>query len=214
MKQGALHEVLPVGSKEKARAKAAFVPRTSHGGRESKGSRKTSRPFAPKASLHLVLKSARAKGTWSLQHRKNASRVTSMVYVYAARFRVHVYRFANVGNHLHLHVKAKEKKDLADFLRVLAGRVAVTVTGARKHVKRVGKFWDHLYWSRLVSGGRDFHFVDRYIFANTVESLPDLEKMGLNRKRLREETLKEGRQIVNDMFANAPPDRLPPWMGS
>lgn len=55
---------------------------------------------------------------------------------------MHVYRFANVGDHLHLLVKANDRKDLADYLRVLAGRIAVTVSGARKHVKRIGKFWD------------------------------------------------------------------------
>ena len=121
--------------------------------------------------MHIVLKSNRAKGPWSLKHRKNQSKITSMVYVYAHRFRVHVYRFANVGNHLHLLVKAKDRKDLADYLRVLAGRIAITVSGARKYVKRIGKFWNHLCWSRLVKWKKDFHFVQRYIFANELEAI-------------------------------------------
>jgi REP element-mobilizing transposase RayT len=190
MKQGKLFENLAVGSKEKTKARTQFEPRTTHGGLESRGKRKLPRPFFAKTSMHIVLKSKRAKGTWSLKHRKNQSKITSMVYVYAARFRVHVYRFANVGDHLHLHVKASLRKDLADFLRVLAGRIAVTVSGARKYVKRIGKFWDHLYWSRMVNAGRDFHFVDRYIFANELEGVGidlDDEKF---RKRIRAEVLK------------------------
>lgn len=170
MKQGKLFEVLNVGS-EKSKARTQFEPRTTHGGKESKGKRKSPRPFTPKTSMHLVLKSNRAKGAWSMRHRKNQSKITGMVYVYAARFRVHVYRFANVGDHLHLLVKATDRKDLADYLRVLAGRIAVTVSGARKHVKRIGKFWNHLCWSRLVKWGKEFHVVQRYVFANELEGI-------------------------------------------
>lgn len=200
MKQQKLTDTLPVGSKQKAKLSARFEPRVVHGGTESRGKRKTARPFVPKTSLHVVLKSKRAKGLWSMKHRKHESKITSMVYVYAARFRVHVYRFANVGNHLHLLVKAQDRKDLADFLRVLAGRIAVTVSGARKHVKRIGKFWDHLCWSRLVKWGREFQVVRRYVFANQMEALGFDEGVaklagepaGLKlSQRLRRETLRD-----------------------
>ena len=166
-----LADALPIGSKERSHAKARLQTRTTHGGLEAKGKRKTERPFSPKAPVHIVLKSARAKGTWSLRHRKNQSRITSMIYVYAHRFKVHVYRSANVGNHLHLLVKATDRKNLADYLRVLAGRIAVTVTGAQKFVKRIGKFWDHLCWSRLVAWGKEFHYVQRNVFANELEAI-------------------------------------------
>jgi REP element-mobilizing transposase RayT len=168
-----LSDSLTLGSKERSRVKARFEPRIAHGGSESRGKRKTERPFSPKAPIHIVLKSKRAKGTWSLLHRKNASRITSMIYVYSARFKIHVYRSANVGNHLHLLIKAEDRKNLADYLRVLAGRIAVTVTGAQKHCKKIGKFWDHLCWSRLVKWGREFHYVQRYVFANELEAIDE-----------------------------------------
>jgi REP element-mobilizing transposase RayT len=109
------------------------------------------------------MQASRAKGAWSLLHRKNRGTVQSMIYVYAARFKVKVYRASIAGNQLHLLVKAKEKKHLSDFLRVLAGRIAVTVTGARKYVKRVGKFWDYLCWSRLIRWGVEFHSVRKFV---------------------------------------------------
>ncbi len=171
MKQGKLSESLPLGSKERSKSKRDFEAPTSHGGRESVGKRKTTRPYSPKSSIHIVLKSKRARGTWSLRHRKNQSKITAMIYVYAARFKVHVYRAANVGDHIHLLVKSSDRKALADYLRVLAGRIAVTVSGAQKGVKRIGKFWDHLCWSRLVKWGREFHVVQRYVFANELEFL-------------------------------------------
>ena len=172
--QSSLYTQLPVGSRERAHLKAKLQPRTLHGGENSKNKRKTSRPFVTTAPLHLVLKSTRAHGEWSMLKRKHRSKVTSMIYVYAKRFHVHVYRATNVGNHLHLLVKARDRKALADYLRVLAGRVAVTVTGARKGVKRVGKFWDHLCWSRLVNWGRDFFQVREYLRMN-----PETDVLGI-----------------------------------
>ena len=180
-KQSSLHETLPIGSKERSQLKAKILPRTIHGGKEAIGKRKTVRPFNPKAPEHIVLKSSRAKGAWSLLHRKNKAKIISMVYVYADRFKVKVYRVANVGNHLHLLVRAEEKKNLQDYLRVLAGRIAVVVTGARKYVKALDahplakkqkgtrKFWDSLCWSRLVNWGKDFFNVSRYVLANELE---------------------------------------------
>jgi REP element-mobilizing transposase RayT len=88
-----------------------------------------------------------------------------MIYVYAKRFQVKVYRAENIGNQLHLLIKAQEKKQLADYLRVLAGRVAVVVTGAQKLVKKIGRFWDYLYWSRLVNWGQDFFQTRKWVMS-------------------------------------------------
>ncbi len=178
LSQQSLSQILPVGSKIRAKLKNSFEPRRVHGGVPSTHKRKTVRPFTSKAPLHLVMRSSRARGTWSMLHRRNKARITSMIYVYAERFHVKVYRAANVGNHIHLLVKAEERKNLADFLRVLAGRIAVTVSGAQKGVKRIGRFWDYLYWSRLVSWGRDFYQVRKYVLAN------ELEKFSNNRREL------------------------------
>ncbi len=161
--QSKLHHALPIGSKERAELRAKIDPKLSHGGKKAVGKRKTARPFSPKAPTQIFLYSSRAKGLWNLNHRKNRARILSQIYVYAARFKVHVYKATNEGNYIHLLVKCDDRKKMADYLRVLAGRVAIGVTGARKHVKRVGKFWDHLCWSRLVNFGQDF-FNTRALF--------------------------------------------------
>lgn len=163
MKQGKLSESLPIGSKERSQIKATVEGRIAHGGEDSVGKRKTTRPYSPKAPTHIVLKSNRARGRWSLRHRKNQAKITAMIYVYARRFKVQVFRAANTGNELQLLVKSSERKALADYLRVLAGRIAVTVSGAQKGVKRIGKFWNHLCWSRLVKWGHEFHRVQRMV---------------------------------------------------
>jgi hypothetical protein len=161
--QKPLHETLPVGSAARSRLQAQLTPRLSHGGPKSVRRRKTARPWNPKAPVHLVLSSHRAKGAWSLQHRKHRAKVQALIYRYAERFKVRIYRASNVGNQLQLLVKASDRKQLADYLRVLAGRVAVTVTGAQKGIKRIGKFWGHLTYSRLVNWGKDFFSVRKLL---------------------------------------------------
>ena len=172
-KQPDLTELLPIGSKVRSKLKTELRPRRTHGGTLSLKKRKTARPFSPNSPVHLVLKSARAKGLWSLKHRKNQARVNSMIYVYAKRFKVQVYRASNVGNQLHLLVKAREKKHLADYLRVLAGRIAVTVSGAKKYVKKIGKFWDYLYWSKLINWGSEFYQARNFIKESEEETARD-----------------------------------------
>jgi REP element-mobilizing transposase RayT len=161
--QSSLADSLPEGSEERHILKNELEPRVIHGGLKSSGKRKTARPFQAKAPMHIVLRSGRAKGVWSMRHRRNQAAVLRMIYVYAKRFQVKVYRASNTGDHLHLLLKASEKKHLSDYLRVLAGRVAVTITGAKRQTKRVGRFWDHLFWSRIVNWGRDFYQVRQYV---------------------------------------------------
>jgi REP element-mobilizing transposase RayT len=206
-KQLSLKEQAPLGSKERAQLNATFTPRTSHGGNRSKGKRKTSRPFFAKTPLHLVLKSDRAKGEWSLLHRKHKSKITSMIYVYAKRFKVRVINSANVGNHLHLLVKAEEKKNLADFLRVLAGRIAVTVTGARKYVKRIGKFWSNLYWSRLINWGRDFFHTHQYITCNLIEAMP-IKNAKIYKEMMKKAKIISNVDLITGKQKEPPPDDL------
>ena len=176
MKQAKLSESLPIGSKERSRIKSAVEGRIAHGGEDSVGKRKTTRPYSPKAPTHIVLKSNRARGTWSLRHRKNQAKITAMIYVYARRFKVHVYRASNTGSELQLLVKSSDRKALADYLRVLAGRIAVTVSGAQNGVKRIGTFWNHLCWSRLVKWGHEFHRVQRLVVACGLNSDPQNKK--------------------------------------
>jgi REP element-mobilizing transposase RayT len=164
-KQTLLPETLSIADPVRSKMTSQFNPRRTHGGVPSLQKRKTTRPFSPGAPIHLVLSSERAKATWSLLHRKNRAKVNAMIYVYAKRFQVKVYRAENIGNQLHLLIKAQEKKQLADYLRVLAGRVAVVVTGAQKLVKKIGRFWDYLYWSRLVNWGQDFFQTRKWVMS-------------------------------------------------
>lgn len=157
----------------------------AYGGSHTKGKRKTRRPFDPKQALHVVLRSSRARGEFSMLRPRHCNHIRGLVDRLKARWGVSVYRYANVGNHLHLLIRAKTRADWQGFIRELAGGIAMIVTGARKgaalerSVKRSKAaglaqsaeraFWDHLVFTRIVRFGRDFNNVARYVATNLWE---------------------------------------------
>jgi REP element-mobilizing transposase RayT len=167
--------------------------RIEHGGDVRARLRKEQRPFSPKCSMHVVMRSNRAKGTWSLLHHRNRSSVERLVYKWANAKGVKVYRFANVGNHIHLLVKSPSREALQRFLKTFAGLCARAVTGARKGLS-FGKFWEATAYSRLVSGGA-FRAITGYFEKN------DFEAIGFRGARLRLRA--SGKYVV--VTGDAPP---------
>ncbi len=161
----------------------SFLPklRIDHGGDLLKGKRKEARPFSHKNAIHLVLRSTHAKGAWSFLTPKNQSRIKRILEKCARAYHIKVYRFTNVGNHLHLLVKTETKqytiaqKEFHSFLRRFAGELAFQVTGAKKgeafRDSETGEgFWDGLLYSRLVSWGREFRALSNYFTKNFLET--------------------------------------------
>lgn len=154
----------------------------AHGGDHAKGKRKERRPFRPNQALHVVLRSSKARGQLSMLHPNHCNHVRKHLDSVKKRWGVAVYRYANVGNHLHLLIRCRSRESWQGFIRELAGGIAMIVTGARKgnallraksevlpeSAKR--GFWDHLVFTRIVSFGRDFDSVARYVCTNLWES--------------------------------------------
>lgn len=140
------------------------------GGSLQKGKRKTFRPIDPKSSIHLVLKSKRAKGAWSLLHRRHKTRIQDLLKKLAKENGVKIYQYSNVGNHLHLLIKTKNREGFQKFLRIFSGRVAMLITQAKKGSPQ-GKFWDELAFTRIVQWGKDFTRLTRYFIKNEIESI-------------------------------------------
>src|SRR5690242_510508 len=89
--------------------------RTEHGGSLYKGRRKEALPLSTKRPLHVVLRSSRARGAWSLLHARNKERVAKLVRTTAQSFEVKLTQVANSGNHLHLIIQGKTKQGLQNF---------------------------------------------------------------------------------------------------
>lgn len=154
---------------------------TAHGSDVTKGKRKIQRPFDPKQALHVVLRSEKARGQYSMLHPQHCNHIRSLVDRLKKQRNIAVYRYANVGNHLHLLVRAKSRVEWQAFIRELSGGIAMIVTGARKShalsrpkandVAESAKrgFWDSLVFTRIVRFGRDFNGVAVYVLKNLWE---------------------------------------------
>lgn len=145
----------------------SFKPRDEHGGDIRKGKRKIYRPFDPKNPVHLVLRSEVAHGKLSMLGHSRP--VQTLIHSVARRYRVRIFRYANAGNHLHLVILAPSRKAFQTFLRVLTGKIAQLMTGARKG-SGFGKFWAKLAYTRVLKWGRDFRNACDYVRINEMEA--------------------------------------------
>ena len=146
----------------------------SHGGDHTQGKRKSARPIDPKQALHVVLKASVARGALSMLHPKHCGPIHQFTHGLAQRWGIRLYRYANVGNHIHLLIKVPSSAVWQRFLRELAGGIPLIVTGAKKGAPfaKSGKqrgFWDALAFTRIVRLGRDFEGMGRYLIKNLFE---------------------------------------------
>jgi REP element-mobilizing transposase RayT len=150
----------------------SFLPQISleHGGQLRPGKRKVARPIDPKRPLHLVLRASRARGQWSMLRPQNEARVKRAIDSASRKHQVRVYRYVNVGNHLHLLVLAKTKPSFRAFIREITGVIAALVTGSKKTRPNEGKFWDFLPYTKIVTWGRELKNLERYFIKNLFEA--------------------------------------------
>lgn len=140
---------------------------------------KKKRPFRAKLPLHIVLKSSLASGHRSLL-RKN-HQIDDILEKQAQRHQVKIHAAAKGGNHLHILIQAPSREAFNAFVRSISGRIAQLMMGTSKEAKRESfrtRFWDARPFTRIVSFGRDFKNVCRYLGINASESLLGLSRVG------------------------------------
>jgi hypothetical protein len=90
---------------------------------------------------------------------------------------VRLYEYANVGNHLHLLIKLRNRPSWAAFIREVTGRIA-QLTGTK---------WLHRPFTRIVRGWRKaYRNARRYVLLNFYEaegSLAENEELELREMR-------------------------------
>lgn len=118
---------------------------------------KVKRPYSPKASMHIVLKAKRS----CLKHYDR--RIERIIENQARRLFVRLYSLKNVGNHIHLVIKVKNKDSLSDFLRAVCGLIPRTL--------KTSKLWLQRPYSRIVSWGKDYRSTKNYMTINNYQSM-------------------------------------------
>ncbi len=158
--------------------------KSAYGGelRKSRAGR-SARPLATKQTMHLVMRSSMAIGDWSFRHPRNRKRVTAIIRRFSHVNGVRVLSMANVGNHLHLHIKLGNRYAYARFIRAVSGAIAQAVTGrtrwrskskSNKPSVQPGKhptlkFWDYRPFTRVVEGWRAMLGLRDYVRINQLE---------------------------------------------
>lgn len=120
----------------------------SFGGISLKKRRKTARPLIEGLVHHVVFKSSRATGKLSFYTHKRL--VQNLLKDRSKKFYIEILDFVNMGNHLHLKVRFKDKKRFQNFLRTFSAILARKITGAHRS-NAFGKFWDGLAFTRILT---------------------------------------------------------------
>jgi len=88
------------------------------------------RPVSTKHSMHFVLRSTKARGEWSFLRHKKA--IAEILKRFAEKNGVLIESFANVGNHLHLHLKLSNRNAYKPFIRAVTSAIMMKVTGVSR----------------------------------------------------------------------------------
>lgn len=149
-----------------------------------KGRPKGGRPLSTKETMHLVIRSTKARGAWSFRKPQNATLITKALKRFSQKHFVKVFKIANVGNHLHLHIRVHKRFGYTAFIRAFTSTIAVGITRANdrqmgsalatkppdKPVARTRlKFFDLRPFTRIIQSHRAFLTVRDYLRINELE---------------------------------------------
>jgi REP element-mobilizing transposase RayT len=131
------------------------TPKEFGGALSVQGKRKTARLLDCRKPIHFVLKS---KKTVTLYHHRVLLR--KLLYLYAKRFGVKVYKESVQKDHFHFCIKITNRRLYRSFIRALTGVIS----------QYLGKgLWSLIPYSRVVTWGRDFLNVLDYLLLNDCE---------------------------------------------
>lgn len=108
----------------------------------------------------------------------NRVKVAQLIEKFARKNHIQVHSFANVGNHLHMHIQLGKMASYRPFIRGLTAAIAMAITGLSRWTKESSparerlkgrRFWDYRPFTRIVNGRRDFVGVNDYVSLNQLE---------------------------------------------
>ena len=94
--------------------------------------------------------------------------VNKIITAAAVKHGLTIYKFANVGNHLHLVLKIPDRPSWRRFIREITGRIAAFV---KEKTKTSDSFWLHRPFTRIVRGWKKaFRLALDYVHFNQLEA--------------------------------------------
>ena len=140
---------------------------------------KTARPLDSKLPIHMVLRSAKG----GLRLPKTFNGVNEIVDRSCRKHGVTVYKYANVGNHIHLLIKIPQRRRWNAFIRELTGKIAQFVS-VNSGITIDGKFWAQRPFTRIVKGWKKaFRIAYNYVWLNELESQGHISRVQIKTLR-------------------------------
>lgn len=136
-----------------------------------KSNAKTARPLSTKKAMHVVLRSSRATGEWSLRSQRSRKMIERTLRFLGKVYGIKICEFGNAGDHLHLLIKLKSRQSFAPFIRALSGTIALKVTRANKLSKLKEKFWDYRPWTRIVELKKSYSLATDTVIQNHLAAI-------------------------------------------
>lgn len=160
-------------------------PNDCFGGSLLKGNAKRARPLDTKLPLLITLRATKG----GMRTPKCYKKVNDAVYDTAAKYGFKIYKYSNVGNHLHILLKLSKLQLWSAFIRELTGKIGLIV---KMLLNSEGKFWMFRPHTRIVRGWRKaFKIAKDYVELNILEA-----EGFISRKETR--TLKDLRGLWGD----------------
>ena len=149
-----------------------FETESRFGGSLLKGNARGKRPLSTKLPIHAVLRTTKS----SLRKPAVYRDVNLIVTRAAKKYGLTIYKYANVGNHIHILLRVPNRYLWPDFIREITGRIATLVQGLRGPEKGT-KFWLHKPFTRVVHGwGKAFKAALNYVYLNQMEGEGNIKR--------------------------------------
>jgi REP element-mobilizing transposase RayT len=123
--------------------------------------------------MHLVLRSSKAVREKSFLRKSTAGRIQQILIKFSRKFGVNLLSVANVGNHLHIHLKLSNRHTYTPFIRAITSAIAMAASGTSRWCtnaeKGIKKFWDYRPFTKVVESQTYFLNLKDYVEINRFE---------------------------------------------
>lgn len=128
------------------------------------------RPLTTRYTIHLVMRSTKAKGEWNFLKPKNRTKIKRILKKFAEKWGVQLIDGANVGNHLHLEIRLRSLQSYKPFIRAVTSAIATAISGTSRWTpKNITRFWDHRPFTKIVKSIKQVFNLRNYMQINRLE---------------------------------------------